>query len=140
MYFKGALFLNTLRSVVNDDAKWWKTVHDLFQHFKYQNVMTEDVLAFMNERLGMDLTPVFNEYLRRAKLPALELAFNEKEGTVASRWNAEERGFNMPIRAGKAGAYEALHPTTEWRVMKTSLTKDEFEVPTDLYFVDVVKR
>ena len=23
MYFKGALFLHTLRSVVNDDAKWW---------------------------------------------------------------------------------------------------------------------
>jgi len=22
-YFKGALFINTLRSVVNDDARWW---------------------------------------------------------------------------------------------------------------------
>jgi hypothetical protein len=34
-YFKGILFLNTLRSVVNDDAKWFAMLHDLFQHFKY---------------------------------------------------------------------------------------------------------
>ena len=140
MYFKGALFLNTLRSVVNDDAKWWKTIHDLFQTFKYRNIMTEDVLRFMNERLGMDLTPVFDEYLRRASLPVLELAFDTKAGTLAYRWKAEERGFNMPIRAGKHGAYETLHPTTDWQLMTTPLTKDDFEVPTDLYYIDVSKQ
>ena len=140
MYFKGALFLNTLRSVVNDDPKWFATIHDLFQTFKYRNIMTEDVLSFMNQRLGMDLTPVFNQYLRRASLPVLQLAFNEQEGTVAYRWKADERDFNMPIRAGKPGAYETLHPTTDWQLMNTSLTKDEFEVPTDLYYIEVSKQ
>ena len=140
MYFKAALFLNTLRSVVNDDAKWWKTIHDFFQTFKYRNILTEDVLQFMNQRLGMDLTPIFDEYLRRAKLPILELAFDEKAGTVAYRWKAEERGFNMPVRAGKHGAYDTLHPTTDWQLMNTPLTKDEFEVPTDLYYIEVSKQ
>jgi aminopeptidase N len=29
-YFKAALFINTLRSVVNDDARWWSAQpHDL---------------------------------------------------------------------------------------------------------------
>jgi len=140
MYFKGALFLNTLRSVVNDDARWWKTIHDLFQTFKYRNIMTEDVLTFMNERLGMDLTPIFNQYLRRADLPTLELAFNETDGTLTYRWKADERDFAMPIRAGKAGAWQTLRPTTSWQVLKTPLKKDEFEVPTDLYFVNVVRR
>jgi hypothetical protein len=46
----------------------------------------------------------------------------------------------MPIRAGKHGAYETLHPTTDWQLMKTALTKDEFEVPTDLYYIEVSKR
>jgi aminopeptidase N len=50
MYFKGALFLNTLRSVVNDDAKWFRLIHDVFQHFKYQNIMTEEMVAFFNRR------------------------------------------------------------------------------------------
>ena len=36
MYFKGTLFLNTLRSVVNDDAIWWGLVRDVYQQFKYR--------------------------------------------------------------------------------------------------------
>jgi aminopeptidase N len=140
MYFKGALFLNTLRSVVNDDARWWKLLRDLFQHFKYQNIMTEDVVRFFNAQLGQDLTPVFNQYLRRSELPALELAFNESEGAVAYRWKADERAFAMPIRVGERGKWTVLHPTTDWAVMKTPLKKDAFEVATDLYYVNVTKQ
>jgi aminopeptidase N len=140
MYFKGALFLNTLRNVVNDDQKWWKVLHDFFQHFKYQNILTEDVVAFFNAHLGQDLTPLFNQYLRRADLPVLELAFNADAGTVAYRWKADERDFAMPIRVGTPSAWEIIQPTTDWKLMKTSLNKDSFEVATDLYYVDVSKQ
>ena len=137
MYFKGALFLNTLRSVVDDDAKWFALLHDVFQHFKYQNILTEDFVAFVNAQLGMNLTPVFDQYLRRAELPTLEVAFDEAEGTIAYRWRAEERGFDMPIKAGRPGAWQVLHPTTDWKLMKTQLKKDDFQVATDLYYVNV---
>jgi aminopeptidase N len=140
MYFKGALFLNTLRSVVDDDAKWWKTIHDLFQTFKYRNIMTEDVVKFMNERLGMDLTPMFDEYLRHAELPTLELVFNETDGTLAYRWKADERAFAMPVRAGRPSAWQRLRPTTDWQVMKTDIRKDDFQVAMDFYYVNVTKR
>ena len=104
MYFKCALFLNTLRSVVNDDARWWKLVRDIFERFKYQNIMTEDIVRFFNAELKQDLTPVFDQYLRRAELPTLELTFDEKAGTVAYRWKADERAFAMPIRVGTRAA------------------------------------
>ena len=61
-YFKGALFLNTLRSVVDDDRKWFALIHDFYQHFKYQTILTEDVVQFFNQQSGMNLTPIFNEY------------------------------------------------------------------------------
>jgi aminopeptidase N len=140
MYFKGALFLNTLRSVVNDDARWWKLLHDVFQHFKYRNILTEELVQYVNAQLGQDLTAMFDEYLRRAELPTLELAFNPTEGTVAYRWKAEERDFAMPIRAGRRGAWELLRPTTSWLVMKTVVDRDAFEVPTELYYVNVAKQ
>jgi aminopeptidase N len=140
MYFKGALFLHTLRSVVNDDARWWKLLRDLYDEFKYRNIMTEDIVQFVNARLGQNLTPVFDQYLRRAGLPSLELAFNDSEGTVAYRWNADERDFAMPIRVGKPGKWETIRPTTAWQRMTTPLKKDEFEVATDLYYVNVVKQ
>jgi aminopeptidase N len=138
-YFKGALFLNTLRSVVNDDARWWTLLHDFYQHFKYQNIMTEDVVRYFNQQTGMNLTPVFDQYLRHPALPALELKWDEAAGTVAYRWKADEPGFQMPIRAGAKDHWQILQPTVEWQTMQTPLKKDEFEVATDLYFVTVSK-
>ncbi len=72
-YFKGALMLNTLRSVINDDPKWFADIHDFYQHFKYQTITTDQVVAWWNQRTGLNLTPFFNQYLRHAAIPTLEL-------------------------------------------------------------------
>ncbi|HTQ62936.1 MAG TPA: M1 family metallopeptidase [Candidatus Solibacter sp.] len=140
MYFKGALFLNTLRSVVNDDRRWFKLIHDYFQHFKYKNIMTEDVVQFFNQQTGMNLTPIYNQYLRHTAIPTLELKFNVAEGTVAYRWKADEAGFAMLVRVGKAGNWQVIQATTDWQTMKTALTRDNFAVATDLYYVNVDKQ
>ena len=139
MYFKGALFLNTLRNVINDDARWWALIHDFYQHFKYQNIMTEDVVAYFNQHTGMYLTPLFDQYLRHTAIPTLELKFNEADGTVDYRWLADEPDFAMPIRVGKKDAWQIIQATTYWQTMKTPLKKNDFEVATDLYFVNVSK-
>jgi aminopeptidase N len=139
MYFKGALFLNTLRSVINDDARWWALIHDFYQHFKYQNIMTEDVVAYFNQQTGMYLTPLFDQYLRHTAIPTLELKFNEAEGTVDYRWLADEPDFAMPIRVGKKADWQIIQATTYWQTMNTPLKKNDFDVATDLYFVNVSK-
>ena len=113
-YFKGALFLNTLRSVVNDDAKWWALLRDFFQHFKYQNIMTEDVIAYFNAHTGMNLTPVFNQYLRHTAIPTLEWKFDPSHNIVSYRWKADEPGFQMPVRVGKKGNWQIIQATTDW--------------------------
>jgi aminopeptidase N len=138
-YFKGALFLHTLRHVVNDEAKWWAALRDVYQAFKYRNIMSEELVAFMNARLGMDLTPLFDQYLRRAAIPTLELAFNAAEQTVAYRWRAEERAFAMPIRVGLPARWQTIQPTTDWQVMANDLSPEQFQVATELYYVNVVK-
>jgi len=140
MYFKAALFLHTLRSVVNDDERWWRLLRDVYQRFKYQNIMTEDMVRFFNAELKQDVTPLFDQYLRRSELPTLELAFDEKAGTLAYRWRADEARFAMPIKVGTAGKWDMLHPTTDWQLMKAPLPKDAFEVATDLYYVNVTKQ
>jgi aminopeptidase N len=139
-YFKGVLFINTLRSVVNDDPRWMALLYDFYQHFKYQNIMTEDVMAYFNQHTGMNLTPVFDQYLRHTEIPRLELLFDEPAGTVMYKWRADEDAFSMPVGVGKPGQWQIIHPTTQWQVMKTPLKKDEFEVDTDHYYVDVDKQ
>jgi aminopeptidase N len=135
-YFKGALMLNTLRSVIDDDPKWFADVHDFYQQFKYQNIMTEDVVAWWNKRTGMNLTPFFNEYLRHAALPVLELKFDRAQGTVAYRWSADETRFAMPIRIGEREHLTLVTPvTTEWKTMPWTADPDTLYVPHDLYYI-----
>ncbi len=139
MYFKGALMLNTLRSVVDDDKRWFKVLHEVFQRFKYRNIMTEELVQFMNEKTGMNLTPIFDQYLRHTAIPTLDLQFDDEKGTVSYRWIVDEPKFNMPVRVGKKGEWQIIRPTTEVQTMKTNLKKDDFDVATDLYFVNVSK-
>jgi aminopeptidase N len=139
MYFKGTLFINTLRNVVNDDKVWWKLLHDMFQHFKYQNIMTEDLVRYFNQQTGRNLTPIFDQYLRHASIPTLELTFDSATRVVSYRWKADEPAFDMPVRVGSPSAWQLIHPTTEWKTMPTTLTKDAFQVATDLYYVNVSK-
>ncbi len=140
MYFKGALMLHTLRGVVNDDRRWARLVRDVYREFRYRNIMTEDFVRFVNRELGQDLTPFFNQYLRRTAIPTLELRFDEAARTVSYRWRVDEPGFAMPVRVGQKAAWQFIKPTTEWQTMPTSLAKDAFEVATDLYYVNVTKQ
>ena len=138
-YFKSALFLNTLRDVIDNDKHWFKLIHDFYQHFKYRNIMTEDVVQFFNQRTGMNLTPIFNQYLRHTAIPGLQLKFDELKGTVSYRWKVDEAGFVMPVKVGQKDHWQIIRPTTEWQSMPTTLKSDDFNVATDLYYVKVDK-
>ena len=140
MYFKGALMLNTLRNVVNDDAKWFALLHDLYQHFKYKDVDTDDIVKYYNSYTGMFLTPIFDQYLRHTAIPTLELKFNDSDGTVDYRWKADVPDFAMPVRVGTPDHWQIIQGTTYWQTMKTPLKKGQFHVATDLYYVNVDKQ
>ena len=124
--------------MVDDDKRWFKLIHDYFQHFKYHNIMTEDVVAYFNEQLHTNLTPVFDQYLRHTDLPTLELKFDQP-GLVMYRWKADEAKFDMPVKVGSKDHWETVQPTAEWKRMQTSLSKDNFAVATDLYYINVKK-
>jgi aminopeptidase N len=138
-YFKGTLFLNTLRSVIDNDKAWWALLRGVHERFKYKNIMTEDLVAYFNRETGKNLTPVFDQYLRHAAIPVLELKFDESHGTVSYRWKADEKAFAMPVRVGSKDHWQVIRPATKWQSMKTDLKKDQFQAATDLYYIGVSK-
>ncbi len=139
MYFKGGLMLHTMRGVMNDDAKWWALVKETYNTFKYKNILTEEMVTLFTKRFGFDMTPIFNQYLRRTAIPSLELVFDATAGKVSYRWKVDEAKFAMPIRVGSKAAWQTITPTVEWQTMDTKLTKDTFDVATDFYYVNVAK-
>jgi aminopeptidase N len=138
-YFKGALMLATLRSTIDNDTQWFALIKAFYQHFKYQNIMTEDVVAWWNLNTHRDLTPFFNQYLRRTAIPCLELQFDEKTHTVQYKWQADEAGFAMPVKVGDPAHWQTIHPTLNWQTLKTPLSADDFKVATDLFYINVSK-
>ena len=121
MYPKGALLLNTLRNVVNDDAKWWQLLLNYAQNFRYQIIDTESVIAFFNQQTGKNLTPIFNEYLRYVGIPSLDLKLNK--GTLQYRWRCNTTDFNMPVDIYIKGKVVRLKPITKWKKSSLKIQK-----------------
>jgi aminopeptidase N len=138
MYFKGALMLNTLRHIVNDDAIWWRLILDYSNTFKKQVIETKDVIAFFNKETGMNLTPVFNQYLQYKDIPVLQLRL--KMSKLEYRWQTDEPDFAMPVEVIISGKPVRLKATNTWQTEKASLKDlDAVTVTTTKFYVKVNK-
>ena len=136
MYDKGALFLNTLRHILNDDVRWWKMFLKYSETFHNKIIDTETVVTFFNTETGMNLTPVFNQYLRHATIPKLEL--RKKKGKLGFRWKADETKFNMPVDIKIKSKKYRLYPTTNWNTTKYKINKlADVEMMTNDFYIDV---
>jgi aminopeptidase N len=135
-YFKGALFLHTLRHVVDDDETWWALLYDYAEHFKHQNIWTTDVINFFNHYLDRDLRPLFQQYLYYWDLPVLELEFDDD--AVRYRWRADVEDFDMPLKVRVGGDSHTIHPTTAWQSESLDgVAPDDWQPATDLFYIAV---
>jgi aminopeptidase N len=113
MYPKGALMLNTIRHIVNNDAKWWKMILKYSETYRHQIIDTETVVNFFNKESGINLTPVFNQYLKYTSIPKLE--FRGRNSNIEFRWKTEEPNFAMPIDIVIKNKEIRLQGTNEWK-------------------------
>lgn len=136
MYEKGAMFLNTLRHIVNDDTKWWKMLLTYSEKFRHKIIDTETVVNFFNTETGMNLTPVFNQYLRHAAIPAFE--YRIRKGKLQFRWKTDESKFAMPVDVNIKNKKTRIYPTTEWTTSKFNIdSRQDVEVLTNDFYITV---
>ena len=77
MYPKGANMLHTIRQILNDDAKWKSILRGLNSTFYHQTVTTKQIEDYLTAQVGIDLSKVFDQYLRTTKIPTLEYFFKD---------------------------------------------------------------
>jgi aminopeptidase N len=138
MYPKGGNLLNMIRTIINDDEKWRGILRGLNKTFYHQTVTYEQVVGYINEQSGKNLTPVFDQYLRHANIPTLE--FMTIGGKLMVRWIADEHAFNMPVKVRlKGGEYQFITPKTRFTPLNINgATKDNIEVDTFNYYIGVL--
>lgn len=131
MYYKGSNMLHTLRQLVNDDAKWRTILRGLNSTFYHQTVTTKQIEDYMSAQIGLDLSKVFDQYLRDIRIPTLEYSF--KGNTLKYRWTNTVAGFDMPLKVFLNGTEILLKPKNEWSELNSPIKVEKIEIDNDFY-------
>jgi aminopeptidase N len=138
MYDKGGVFLNMIRTVINDDEKWRNILRGLNKTFYHQTVTYNDITHYISDQSGHNFSTVFDQYLHTENLPVLE--FMNVRGKFCCRWTSAVRGFTMPVKVrAKGGEYKFINPTNRFTpVAIEGITKNNIEVDTFNYYIGVL--
>ena len=124
MYSKGANLLHTIRQLANDDELWRQTLRGLNKEFYHSTVTTGEIEEFISKSIGMDLSKVFDQYLRDYRVPIFE--YEITNGTLMYRWDNVIDGFDMPLEVIIDGENTLLYPTLEFK-----------KIPIDNLYINV---
>ncbi len=134
MYPKGSLFLNTIRSVINNDVVWFSILKGIQKDFGLKTTTTEEIINYISAKSGKDISKIADQYLNYPDLPELELKTSSK--TVEYRWNTNVKNFEMPVRLmTKNKVYQTITPTNNWQLLKINGKKNDFRVDEDHFYV-----
>lgn len=131
MYYKGGNLLNMLREILNDDEKWRQVLRGLNKEFYHQTVTTQQVESYISQAFGMDLKPIFDQYLRDERIPVFEYYYSDNQ-TLNFRWISCIPSFTMPVDVEIGGKKTRITATTKWNELKVA-QKDEVVVDLDYY-------
>jgi hypothetical protein len=86
---------------------------------------------YMIEKTGLNLKPVFDQYLRDIRMPVFEYYLKGDE--LNFRWNNCIQGFNMPLRIYINGEPQDVSPSTRFSSIKIKTQNAVITVDPDYY-------
>jgi len=113
LYYKGANMLHMIRQIVNNDSLWKAILQGLNKTFWHQTVNTKQIENYMSTFLKIDLSKVFDQYLRTTKIPTLE--YYIKKNKLYYRWTNVVKDYTMKLKIKNAEKEEWLDVTEKWQ-------------------------
>lgn len=138
MYIKGGVLHNMLRTILNDDEKWRMILRGLNDNYYHQQVSYNDIVEYINEKSEIDLTKVFEQYVKYKSIPILEIKFQNNE--AYARWITEVNNFQMPVHIGIDNTEKKLfNVTTTFKIIDLQgVTKENINVDTFNYYIGLL--
>ncbi len=113
MYYKGANMLHTIRQLIDNDKKWRKILKGLNKKFYHKTVTTKEIENYIIKKSRIDLSTIFDQYLRTVKIPVFQYKLNE--GKLQYKWSNVIKDFAMPLKIKANNCTIVLKPTEEWQ-------------------------
>ena len=95
MYYKGSNMIHTLRQIINNDNTFRNILRGMNKEFYHQTVTGKQIEDYISKQSGINLSKVFDQYLRTTKVPVLEYKY--LAGKWNYRWTNCVKGFDMPV-------------------------------------------
>ena len=137
MYNKGGNLLHTLRQLVDNDDKWRGILRKMNAVFYHQTVTTMQIENFLSTEIGIDLTAVFDQYLRDIRIPVFESQL--QNGVLSYKWANVVKDFKMPVRIFINEKPMWLYPTSKIQTKTIQGAKLVFEVDPNFYIYTKTK-
>jgi len=138
MYNKGAMLLNTLRHIVNNDNQWWEILYKFSTAYKHKIIDTQTVITFFETETKQKLAPIFAQYLNYKNIPKLDLQLTDNN--LYFKWTADVQSFEMPVEITIKDKLLRLKPTTTWKRLPVSIQSlDEISVHQQKFYIKVTK-
>jgi len=132
MYPKGASMIHTIRQIINNDEKFRQILRGMNKDFYHQTVTTKQIEDYISSKAGIDLSSIFDQYLRTTKIPTLE--YSQDNETLKFRYINTIKNLKLPIRID---GEQTINPTEQWQTVK--LKKNTPVEWNKNYYVNYVK-
>ncbi len=131
MYYKGANLLHTIRQLIGDDEKWRGILRGLNTEFYHSTVTTAEIENYISEQSGIDLSLIFDQYLRTREIPLLQ--YKVQGDTLTYRYTNVVDNFAMPIAISIAGNTHQITPSAKWQKLEITENLETFQVDRNFY-------
>jgi aminopeptidase N len=131
MYYKASNMLHTIRQSLNNDELFRQILRGLNKKFYHQTVTTRQVEDYMSATAKVDLSKIFDQYLRNTQMPVLEYKIDGYK--LSYHWTNCVKGFDLPLKI-HFKTDQWIKPTEEWKTLNFYPEGDtKFDVDPNFY-------
>jgi aminopeptidase N len=131
MYYKGGNMLHMIRQMLNDDEKWRNILRGMNKDFYHKVVKGSQIEDYLTEKTGINLKPVFDQYLRDIRVPIFE--YFVKGDILSFRWNNCVSGFIMPVKIYISGKETVVTANQFFSIKKLDVENAVIKVDSNYY-------
>jgi aminopeptidase N len=133
MYFKGANLIHYIRQLMNDDDKFRKALTLMNKTFYHKTTTSTEVELFWTIQTGMDLTALFEQYLRTTQIPTFEVKRSRTSGRIMYRWKDCIPSYNLPVGVFIDGKKSLIKPRVDWQTIKETSDANNIKPDPNFY-------
>jgi aminopeptidase N len=131
MYYKGGNLLHLIRQIINNDSTFRTILRGLNKTWYHKTVTSKEVEEYISRQSGIDLSKIFDQYLRTTQIPVLEYSITGKD--LKFRFTNCVKGFGMPVKVKWGHEEKWIRATEEWTIVSGNTSTANFSVDKNFY-------